>query len=147
MSSLDQLLAGDEIGAARPRTKAPGSVPSGVQKGTSNLRKTFAGIPLTDITTLTSVDVKCDVLEPFRMDRMILSAAAQALHIANIRTGTKPLNISGNPISGNAFAHDAINSELSGYTAQPGTGITLSVYNSTGATVKLSGGFLGWAAL
>ncbi len=34
-----------------------------------------------------------------------------------------------------------------GYTAQPGTGITLSVYNSTAGAVVLSGGFLGWAAL
>jgi hypothetical protein len=147
MSSLDQLLAGDEIGAAKPRTRAPGSVPSGVQKNQSSLRKTFAGIAITTITTLTSSDVKCDVLEPFRMDRMVLSAAAQALHVANIRVGTKPLNVSGNPISGNAFSEQAVNSELSGYTAQPGTGITLSVYNSTGASVVLSGGFLGWAAL
>lgn len=147
MSQLDQLLAGDEIGAARPRqgVKAPGAVP---QRGpTSNLRKVFVGIPITTVATLTTSDITCGVLEPFRLDRPILSAAAQALHVQNIRTGTKPLNVSSAPISGNAFSEQAINSELSGYTAQPGTGITLTVYNSTAASVVASGGFLGWAAL
>lgn len=146
MSQLDQLLAGDEIGAAPARrVKTPGAVP---QKGpTANLRKVFVGIPLTTITTLTTSDIACGVLEPFRMDRTVLSAAAQALHVSNIRTGTKPLNVSSSPISGNAFSEQALNNELSGYTAQPGTGITLTVYNSTAASVVCSGGFLGWAAL
>lgn len=147
MSQLDQLLAGDEIGAAAARkgVKAPGATPS--RGPTANLRKVFVGIPLTTVTTLTTVDIACGVLEPFRMDRPVLSAAAQALHVSNIRTGTKPLNVSSAPISGNAFSEQAINNELSGYTAQPGTGITLTVYNSTGASVVCSGGFLGWAAL
>jgi hypothetical protein len=159
MSQLNQLLEGDdeigydEIGAAaapapRARTRparAPGATPT--RGPTANLRKVFVGIPLTSMATLTSADITCPVLEPFRMDVPILSAAAQALHVANIRTGTKPLNVSPNPISGNAFSEQSINSLLSGYTAQPGTGITLSLYNSTGGTVVASGGFVGWAAL
>lgn len=147
MSQLDQLLAGDEIGAAKARSgvKSPGATPS--RGPTSNLRKVFVGIPLTTVATLTNVDIPCPVLEPFRLDRPLLSTAAQAVHVSNIRVGTKPLNVSSNPISGNAFSEQAINNELSGYTAQPGTGITLSVYNSTGASVVVSGGFLGWAAL
>lgn len=148
MSQLDQLLAGDEIGAARaraPRIKTPGAPPS--SGPTPNLRKVFVGIPITSIASVTSQDVACGVLEPFRLDRPVLSSAAQALHVANIRVGTKPLNVSSAPISGNVFSEQAINNELSGYTAQPGTGITLSVYNSTAGAVVASGGFLGWAAL
>jgi hypothetical protein len=147
MSGLDQLLAGDEIGAAKARARAPGSVPSSPKAPVSNLRKTYCGIPITSVTAGSSVDVSCPVSEPFRLDRPVLSAAAQALHVNNIRVGTKPLNISPNPISGNAFSEQAINNELSGYTAQPGVGITISVLNSTAGTVVLSGGFLGWAAL
>jgi hypothetical protein len=147
MSQLDQLLAGDEIGASRARTgvKAPGAVPK--SGPTANLRKVFVGIPPTPLATLTDADVTCQVLEPFRMDQPVLSVAAQALHVMNIRTGTKPLNVSPNPISGNVFSEQSVNSMLSGYTAQPGTGITISFRNTTGGTVVASGGFLGWAAL
>jgi hypothetical protein len=158
MSQLDQLLAGDddeigydEIGAApagrraNAQTRAPGAPP---RKGpTANLRKVYVGIPITSILTLTTIDLTCPVLEPFRMDQPVLSAVAQALHVTNIRTGTKPLNVSPNPISGNAFSEQALGSVLSGYTAQPGTGITFTVYNSTAATVVASGGFFGWASL
>lgn len=161
MSQLDQLLAGDddevgynEIGANAPRARkragaAPVRTPGAPPRSgpTANLRKVFVGIPLTSMATLTSSDITCSVLEPFRLDQPVLSAAAQALHVNNIRTGTKPLNVSPNPISGNAFSEQALGSVLSGYTAQPGTGITLSVYNSTGGTVVCSGGFFGWAAL
>lgn len=148
MSQLDQLIAGDEIGASRARVRAPGSVPSGITRAsTANLRKVIVGIPITSIAAGATVDVPCGVLEPFRLDRPVLSAAAQALHVQNIRVGTKPLNVSSAPISGNAFSEQAINNELSGYTAQPGTGITLSVLNSTASAVVCSGGFFGWAAL
>ena len=162
MSQLDQLLAGDEdevgyggeIGAGAPRARkaagaarvrSPGATPK--SGPTANLRKVCVGIPLTSMATLTSADITCSVLEPFRLDQPVLSAAAQALHVSNIRTGTKPLNVSPNPISGNAFSEQALGSVLSGYTAQPGTGITLSMQNNTAGTVVCSGGFFGWAAL
>jgi hypothetical protein len=152
MSQLDPLLAaGDEIGAAGARkARAPGSVPSGVTKAANaQLRKTFVGIPVTTVPASSTVDLTCNVLEPFRMDRPYLSRDAQNLHVLNIRTGTKPLNVSPNPISGNVFAENAIGNELSGYTAQPGTGITLTLVNTaTGSESHVaSGGFLGWAAL
>lgn len=146
MSQLDQLLAGDEIGAAAARKpKAPGSTPT--SGPTKNLRKVYAGIPPTDVAIGATVDVNCPVLEPFRMDQPILAPTAQVLLVGNIRVGTKPLNVSPNPISGNAFSEQALNSVLSGYTAQPGTGITITVTNKTAAIVNIQGGFIGWAAL
>jgi len=152
MDGLDQLLvSGNEIGAAQQRqrgaTPQPGSAPSGVRKTAVNLRKTYAGMLAQAIAAGITTDVKCDVLEAFRMDRMYLSAAAQALLVGNIRVGTKPLNISPNPISGNVFSEQAIGNEMSGYTAQPGTGITVTFTNSTVASITTGGGFLGWAAL
>jgi hypothetical protein len=127
----------------------PGAPPSGVRPSApKNLRKVFVGIPvLAAIGAAASADVPVPVLEPFRLDRPVLSPDSQALLVNNIRVGTKPLNVSSNPISGNAFSEQAINNELSGYTAQPGTGITLSVTNPTAAGIVLKGGFLGWAAL
>jgi hypothetical protein len=171
MSILDQMLQasgigagyspqeigyGPEIGARGPRgggggggpgLVAPGT-PSGVQQGgQGTLRRVICGIPITDIGIGATVDVTVTLSELFQLQKLMLSVAAQALHVAQITTGTKPLNIARNPISGNAFSEQAINNDLSGYTAVPGTGITLTVFNSTAAIVKLSGGFFGWSVL
>jgi hypothetical protein len=169
MSILDQMLQasgigagyspqeigyGPEIGARGPRgggggpgVVAPG-VPGGVQQGAAGtLRRVICGIPITTITTLATTDVTVTLSELFQLQKLMLSVAAQALHVSQITTGTKPLNIARNPISGNAFSEQAINNDLSGYTAVPGTGITLTVYNSTGSSVVLSGGFFGWSVL
>jgi hypothetical protein len=167
MSILDQMLQasgigsgyspqeigyGPEIGARGPRPGGPGVVapgtPSGVQQGAQGtLRRVICGIPITSITTLQTLDVTVTLSELFQLQKLMLSVAAQALHVAQITTGTKPLNIARNPISGNAFSEQAVNNDLSGYTAVPGTGITLTVYNSTAGTVVLSGGFFGWSVL
>lgn len=168
MSILDQMLQasgigagyspqeigyGPEIGARGPRgpggpgVVAPGT-PSGVQSGAQGtLRRVICGIPITSVTTLQTVDVPVTLSELFQLQKLMLSVAAQALHVSQITTGTKPLNIARNPISGNAFSEQAVNNDLSGYTAVPGTGITLTIYNSTAGTVVLSGGFFGWSVL
>lgn len=110
-------------------------------------RRVYVGVPITTIAAGASSDLAVPVLEEFKLNRLYLSVAAQALDVGNIRVGTRPLNVSSNPISGNVFSEQAINNELSGYVATPGTGITLSTTNGTAASVKLGGGFLGWAAL
>jgi hypothetical protein len=161
MSQLDQLLAGDddevgynEIGAGRARgggggarpkgARAPGSTPR--SGPTANLRKVFVGVPVEDVGIGATKDINCPVLEPFRLDLPILSKDAQAMGVLNIRVGTKPLNVSNNPCAGNVFGDFGV-ALLSGYTATPGTGITLTLVNNTAAIVKSGGGFLGWAAL
>lgn len=125
----------------------PGAAPALRKGSTKTGRRVYVGIPTTTVGAGASVDQNVPVLEEFKLNRMYLSVAAQVFDVGNIRVGTRPLNVSANPISGNVFSEQAINNELSGYVATPGTGITLSVTNPSGAGVKLGGGFLGWAAL
>lgn len=149
---LDTLLAsgfGPQIGfmpqiGNAPNMVSPGT-PQGLSQNNDTLRRLVCGIPITSIATLVTTDVTCNVTEPFRPDRLMLSTAGQALHVTRIQIGTKGLNVSSNPISGNCFSEQAINNDLSGYTAAPGVGILLTLYNSTAATVVGSGGFFGWS--
>jgi len=123
-------------------TLRPGSTKTG--------RKVYIGIPVTSVAAAATADVECKVLEEFKLNRPFLGPAAQALLVNNIRVGTKPLNVSSNPISGNVFSEQAINNELSGYTANGNQAITINVTTPNaggGAAIILSGGFLGWAAL
>lgn len=141
-----QIGFGPEIGAAS-HLVAPG-VPQGVSPGApGTLRRVICGIPITSIVAAATTDVTVTLSELFQLQKLMLSTASQALHVYQITTGTKPLNIARNPISGNAFSEQAINNDLSGYTAIPGTGITLTVFNSTASAVVLSGGFFGWSVL
>jgi hypothetical protein len=152
VNPLDQLLSsgyGPQIGYApqignMPNMVTPG-IPSGVSDNPGTIRRLVAGIPITSLATLITSDIQCNVSEPFRPDRLMLSTAAQALHVTRIQIGTKGMNVSSNPISGNCFSEQAINNDLSGYTATPGVGILLTVQNTTAATVVASGGFFGWS--
>lgn len=153
MNPLDQLLSSGygpqigwspQIGAGQPPMVTPG-VPSGVNDVQGTIRRLVCGIPITSLTTLTTQDIQCNVTEPFRPDRLMLSTAAQALHVTRIQIGTKGMNVSSSPISGNCFSEQAINNDLSGYTAAPGVGILLTVTNTTASTVVMSGGFFGWS--
>jgi len=166
MNSLDALLAagyGPNVGGWSPpvigaynppvigaggmdqRMVTPGTPQQGTTQHESTLRRLMCGIPITSYATTITADIICNVSEPFRPDRLMLSTAAQALHVTNLRVGTKSMNVSSNPVSGNCFSEQAINNDLSGYTALPGVGATLTLYNSTGATVVASGGFFGWS--
>lgn len=154
MNPLDQILqssglvpnvgAYPTIGAGGTPMVTPGT-PTEVSNQSGTLRRLMAGIPITSIATTVTTDVTCNVTEPFRPDRLMLSTAAQALHVTRIQIGTKGMNVSSNPVSGNCFSEQAINNDLSGYTATPGAGIVLTLYNSTGSTVVGSGGWFGWS--
>lgn len=154
MNPLDQLLASGygpqigfspQIGNMGPPAMVTPGIPQGLSDAPGTIRRLVAGIPVTSIATLVTQDVQCNVSEPFRPDRLMLSTAAQALHVVRIQIGTKGMNVSSAPISGNCFSEQAINNDLSGYTATPGVGILLTFLNSTGASVVASGGFFGWS--
>lgn len=161
MNALDQILqssglvpnvgAYPTIGYGNPMIGAGGTpmvspgTPTQVENQGGTLRRLMAGIPITSIATVTTTDITCNVTEPFRPDRLMLSTAAQALHVTRIQIGTKGMNVSSNPVSGNCFSEQAVNNDLSGYTATPGAGIVLTLYNSTGSTVVASGGWFGWS--
>lgn len=132
---------------ANGQSLLPGAAPK-IRAGSGKTgRRVFVGVPSASIAAGASLDQTVPVLEEFKLNRLYLSTAAQALNVNNVRVGTRPLNVSSNPVPGNIFSEQAINNELSGYVATPGTGITLSTTNPTVAAVVLGGGFLGWAAL
>lgn len=125
----------------------PGAAPKMRPGSTKTGRRVFIGVPKTAIAAGATAEIPVPVLEEFKLNRFNLSTPGQALDIGNIRVGTRPLNVSSNPISGNSFSEQAINSELSGYVATPGQGITITAINPTAASVTIGGGFFGWSAL
>lgn len=108
-----------------------------------NMQRIVAGVPSQAVAAGATADLQITVSEPFRPDRIILSTAAQALNVTNVKIGTKTLNVTSNPISGNCFAENAIGSFLQGYTAQPGVGFVISVSNPTAGSITTGGGVFG----
>lgn len=139
-SPLDMYMQGTQIMGG---TQIVGAQQSAVQVDAGNLQRVAAGIPSTSVGAGLSSDLNIVVSEPFRPDRIVLSVVAQALQVTNVKIGTKSLNVSSNPISGNCFSQDAVNTHLQGYTAQPGVGFVISVLNPTGAAVVATGGIFG----
>lgn len=137
MDALDTFLSGTEI------VGAAGNARRGVKSAGGNLQRVCAGIPSSSLGAGLSTDVQVTVSEPFRPDKIILSVASQALNVTNIKIGTKSLNVTSNPISGNCFSEQAIGSHLEGYTAQPGVGFVISLQNPTGGAITIGGGVFG----
>ena len=126
-------MSGVEIGADKP----------GYRQTQGSIRRIAAGVPKVAIAAAASADVNVACAEPFKPERLILSVAAQALDVTNIKIGTKSLNVTSSPISGNCFSQDALGSMLDGYTAQAGVGFTISFTNNTVASITTGGGAFG----
>lgn len=126
-------MSGVEIGAGGPR----------VRQTAGTVRRIMAGLPNQSVAAGASADLTINVSEPFKFERLVLSVAAQALNVTNVKVGLKSLNVSTNAISGNAFSEQAIGTTLDGYTAQAGVGFVVSVINPTGAAVLTGGGVFG----
>lgn len=139
-SALDMYTGATEIGAVEIGARGPRVRTTG-----GNIQRIMAGIPKITIATLASLDVPVSVSEPFRPERIVLSTAAQVLDVNNVRIGTKSLNVTTHPISGNCFNEQAIGTHVVGYTAQAGVGFVLSFTNSTVAGVLTGGGVFGLA--
>jgi hypothetical protein len=107
------------------------------------LQRIFAGVPRQAVAAGASADLQVTVSEPFRPDRIVLSTAAQALDVTNVRIGTKSLNVTSNPLSGNCFSEQAVGTHLQGYTAQAGVGFVISVQNNTAGSITTGGGVIG----
>ena len=105
------------------------------------------GIPAQTISAGTTADVIVNVSRPFRVRRLVLSAAAQALTINDIKVSNVSEFINSNPVAGEVFAADAVGVGLQGNTAQPGVGVELAVFNSTLADIVIAGALFGEAAL
>jgi hypothetical protein len=116
-----------------------------VQSNAGTLRRLAAGVPRQAIGAAASYDAQITNTEAFRPDRIVLNTAAQALDVTNVKVGTKTMNVTSNPISGNCFSEQAIGTQLEGYTAQAGVGFVISFTNNTAGSITTSGGVFGWA--
>jgi hypothetical protein len=120
-----------------------GGVEIGARGARGDTRRIMAGIPRQAVAAAASADLTSTVTEPFKFERLMLSVAAQALDVTNIKIGMKSLNVTSNPISGNCFSEQANGSTLDGYTAQAGVGFIVSVVNNTVASITTGGGVFG----
>jgi len=136
VNPIDQFMSGTQLVGAMPSAQqGPGGV----------VQRVACGIPRSSIAAAATYDATIVNQEPFRPDRIVLSTAAEALDVTNVRVGTKSLNLTSNPISGRCFAADAVNTQLQGYTATPGVGFVISFVNNTAGAITTSGGVFGWA--
>jgi len=140
MSALDMYTGATEIGAVEIGAKGPR-----VRQTGGNIQRIMAGIPRQSLAAAATVELAVTVSEPFRPERLVFSVAAQALELNNLRIGTKSLNVTTNPISGNCFSEQAVGTHVVGYTAQAGVGFVLSLTNNTVAAVFTGGGCFGLA--
>lgn len=137
-------VAGDQIvGADMQIVGAQGLPARGITRVNQPLQRVMAGVPQQAIAAGASFAANIVVSEAFRPDRIIVNTASWALNITNIRIGTKALNVTSNPVSGECFARDSVGGYLQGYTAQPGVGFTIEFTNPTAASITCSGGVIG----
>jgi hypothetical protein len=135
--SLDTISIGAiEIGAdGQPR----------VRQRAGSIQRLMAGIPRTIIAAAATAEVAVTVSEPFRPEILIFGDEGQLLDLNNLRIGTKSLNVTSNPISGNCFSPEALDTHIIGYTAQAGVGFVLSMQNNTASSYTFTGGCFGVA--
>jgi hypothetical protein len=153
MDGLDAFLAGlgdvgalQEIvgyGGGRQIVGAQGAPAKGLQGLQQRLQRVMAGIPQQSIAAGASFDATVNVSEEFRPDRIILNTASWALNVTNVRIGTKSLNVTSNPLSGECFARDSVGGYLQGYTAQGGVGFVIQFTNPTAGAIVCAGGVIG----
>lgn len=123
---------------------AQGMAAQGVRRaGLQNLQRVMAGIPQQSIAAGATFEAAVNVSEAFRPDRIILNTASWALNLTNVRIGTKSLNVTSQPLSGECFARDSVGGYLQGYTATAGVGFTLTFVNPTAGAITCAGGVIG----
>lgn len=144
MNPLEAYTRGIQIAPEVSGTQIVGAQVQ-VDQSQGKIQRIMAGIPVQSLAAAASADVPVTVSEPFRPERLILETAAQALQVNNLRIGTKSLNVTSNPISGNCFAEDSVGSHVIGYTAQAGVGFVLSLTNPTAGAISSGGGVFGLA--
>lgn len=109
-------------------------------------RLVAAGVATTIGAGLTA-DINAVTSQAFKMERMYVNAAsATALFVINnIRVSTFSLNVTNNALCIDMFLRDAVGTDLSGYTAQQGVGLTVNATNPSVAGVLFNPSFIGWS--
>lgn len=113
----------------------------------NRLPQSFVGVPLSAIpASSTGTIIAVPIQRQIRPDRFVIDRiqAAQAL-VYDIRVGTISLNASVNPIPGDAFSPDAVDTAIRAVvSAVPAVGIQLSIGERTGVAItNFSAGFFG----
>lgn len=141
MDAIDELfdpaVAGVEIG----RT------PRAVAYNKGQLKRLVAAGVATTIGAGATADINAVTSQAFKMERMYINAAAATalFVINNIRVSTFSLNVTNNALCIDMFLRDAVGSDLSGYTAQQGVGLTVNATNPSGGGVLFNPSFIGWS--
>jgi hypothetical protein len=149
MDAIDAMfspnIAGIEIGSNGPGG-GYGAPPAAQFNRGSMKRLVAAGVATTVGAGLTA-DINAVTSQAFKMERFYVNAAAATalFVINNIRVSTFSLNVTNNALCVDMFLRDAVGSDLSGYTAQQGVGLTVNVTNPSGGGVLLNASFIGWA--
>lgn len=135
----------DIIGDAAPQAQAPQR--RGNKVSANKLPQSFVGVPLSTIpASSTGTIIAVPIQRQIRPDRFVIdrNVALQAL-VYDIRVGTISLNASVNPVPGDAFAPDAVDTAIRAVvSAIPAVGIQLSIGERTGnAITNFTGGFFG----
>lgn len=151
----DTLVGDDDVSrlidafTVSGETVAPGQLPGRGRRTVDarRLPQSFVGVPLSTIpASSTGTIVAVPIQRQLRPDRFVLDRiqAAQAL-VYDIRVGTISLNASVNPIPGDAFAPDAVDTAIRAVvSATPAVGIQLSIGERTGVAItNFTGGFFG----
>ena len=143
---LIDAMSGDTdiVGEAAPQQQSPG----GRQRvRAKDLPQSFVGVPLSAIpASSTGTIIAVPIQRQIRPDRFVIDRvqAAQAL-VYDIRVGTISLNASINPVPGDAFSPDAVDTAIRAVvTAIPAVGLQLSIGERTGVAIaNFSAGFFG----
>lgn len=148
----DTLVGDDDVSRLIDAMTISGDTGPAAGRGrrTVNARQlpmSFVGVPLSAIpASSTGTIVAVPIQRQLRPDRFVLDRiqAAQAL-VYDIRVGTISLNASVNPIPGDAFAPDAVDTAIRAVvSATPAVGIQLSIGERTGVAItNFTGGFFG----
>lgn len=104
----------------------------------------FAGLTSSSLAAGGTVTTDCPIKTALRPDRLVLSAAAQALDVNDIVIGTVRLNVGSQAVPGNCFSEQAIGTRLKcAVTASPSVFPQVQFTNPTAGAVVIKGGFFG----
>lgn len=142
---LDQMFSQSRVSGIEIGRDAPPSA----RQGQGSMRRLLAAGTATTVGAGLTSDIQAVVSQAFKADRMYVNAAmATALMVVNnIRIATFSLNVTPNALCIDMFLRDAVNTELSGYTAQAGVGLIVNVTNPSGAGVLCNPSFIGWSLI
>lgn len=141
VSGLDPAIVG-AVAQAATTAKAQGRPVFNAKM----LPQSLVGVPPTNIPASSAgVIIQVNVQRSIRPDRLVIDrVVAASTNVNDIKVGTVSLNASVNPVPGDMFAPDAIDTSIRAVeTAIPAVGIQLNIGNATATAFTFRAGFIG----